>query len=105
MSQFEQRANFKFMCKLGKSASETLSALQQVYNIPVITQPPYSPDLAPSDFWLFPTLTMDLKGTRFATREDIKSNATAEPSTAVSTTAGSMEQVCARKGPTLKVIK
>jgi hypothetical protein len=31
MSQFEQRANIKFMCKLGKSASKTLSALQQVY--------------------------------------------------------------------------
>jgi len=31
MSQFEQRANIKFMCRLRKSASETLSALQQVY--------------------------------------------------------------------------
>jgi transposase len=47
-------------------------------NIPVITQPPYSPDLAPSDFWLFSTLKMGLKGKRFATVEDIKSNATAE---------------------------
>jgi hypothetical protein len=46
--------------------------------IPVITQPPYSPDLAPSDFWLFPTLKMGLKGTRFATMEDIKSNATTD---------------------------
>ena len=49
-------------------------------NIPVITQPPYSTDLAPSDFWLFPTLKMGLKETRVATMEDIKS----------------MEQVCAR---------
>ena len=47
-------------------------------SIPVITQPPYPPDLAPSDFWLFPTLEMGLKGTRFATMEDIESNATAE---------------------------
>jgi hypothetical protein len=31
MSQFEQRANIKFMCRLGKFALETLSALQQVY--------------------------------------------------------------------------
>jgi transposase len=31
MSQFEQHTNIKFMCRLGKSASETLSALQQVY--------------------------------------------------------------------------
>jgi hypothetical protein len=41
-------------------------------SIPVITQPLYSPDLAPSDFWLFPTLKMGLKGTRFTTIEDIK---------------------------------
>jgi hypothetical protein len=47
-------------------------------SIPVITQLPYSPDLAPSDFWLFPTLKMGLKGMRFATVEDIKSNATAK---------------------------
>jgi len=47
-------------------------------SISVITQPPYSPDLAPSDFWLFPTLKTDLKGMRFATMEDIKSNVTAE---------------------------
>jgi transposase len=32
MLQFEQHANIKFMCKLGKSASEMLSVLQQVYS-------------------------------------------------------------------------
>ena len=47
-------------------------------SIAVITQPPYSPDLVPSHFWLFPTLKMGHKGTRFATMEDIKSNTTAE---------------------------
>jgi hypothetical protein len=47
-------------------------------NIPVITQPPYSPDLTPSEFWLFPTLKIGLKGMRFTTTEDIKSNAKAE---------------------------
>ena len=47
-------------------------------SIPVITQPPHSPDLTLSDFWLFPTLKMGLKGTRFATVEDIKSNVTTE---------------------------
>jgi hypothetical protein len=30
MSQFEQRANITFMCRLGKSASKPLSALQHV---------------------------------------------------------------------------
>ena len=47
-------------------------------SIPVITQPLYSPDLAPSDFYLFPALKMGLKGTRFATMEDIEWNAAAE---------------------------
>jgi hypothetical protein len=46
--------------------------------IPVITQPPYSPDLAPIDFWLFFTLKMGPRGTRFATMEGIERNATAE---------------------------
>jgi histone-lysine N-methyltransferase SETMAR len=56
-------------------------ALQQSLteeNIPVITKPLYSPDLTPSDFWLFPTVKMGLKGTCFATMEDIKWNATAK---------------------------
>jgi hypothetical protein len=47
-------------------------------SISVITQSPYSPDLAPSDFWLFPTLKMGLKGIRFTTMEDIKLNVTPE---------------------------
>jgi hypothetical protein len=70
-------------------------------NIPVISQAPYSPDLAPSDFSLFPTLKMGLKGTSFATMEDIKENATAELrqiqislEPVLSKEAGSMEQVC-----------
>ena len=61
--------------------SHTLFVVQQFLaekSIPVITQSSYSPDFAPSDFWLFPTLKMSLKGTRFATMEDIKSNVTAE---------------------------
>ena len=41
-------------------------------SIPVTTQPPYSPDLAQSDFWLFPTLKIGLNGTRFVTMEHIK---------------------------------
>jgi hypothetical protein len=47
-------------------------------SFPIITQPPYSPDLAHNDFSLFSTLGMGPKRTRFATKEDIKSNATAE---------------------------
>ncbi|XP_014478529.1 PREDICTED: uncharacterized protein LOC106746438 [Dinoponera quadriceps] len=35
-------------------------------------QPPYSPDLAPCDFFLFPKLKRPMKGRRFATIEEIK---------------------------------
>jgi len=48
------------------------------HNIPLIRQAPYSPDIAPWDFWLFPKLKMRLKGTRFESREDIMRNATAQ---------------------------
>ena len=42
-------------------------------NKTVITpQPPYSPDLAPSDFFLFPKLKTQIKEKRFATIEKIK---------------------------------
>ena len=39
-------------------------------NITVIPQP-YSPDLAPSDFFLFPKMKLRLKGRRFDTTEEI----------------------------------
>jgi transposase len=40
----------------------------------VVPQPPYSPDLAPADFFLFPKLKSTLKGRRFQTAEEIKEN-------------------------------
>jgi len=39
-----------------------------------IDYPPYSPDLAPCDFWLFPKLKNTLKGQRFADLSDIQCN-------------------------------
>ena len=33
---------------------------------------PYSPDLAPCDFWLFPKLKKNLRGNRYSTIEDMK---------------------------------
>ena len=41
-------------------------------NTTVMPQPPYSPDLAPSDFFLFPKLKKPMKGHRFSTIEEIK---------------------------------
>ena len=34
-------------------------------HITQVCQPPYSPDLAPCEFWLFPKLKSSLKGRRF----------------------------------------
>ena len=42
--------------------------------IPVLPQPPYSPDIAPADFYLFPKLKFSLKGHRFDSIEDIQAN-------------------------------
>jgi len=41
-----------------------------------LQQPPYSPDLAPYDFFLFPRLKKVLKGHRFDAMEDVKWNST-----------------------------
>ena len=40
----------------------------------VLPQPPYSPDLAPADFFLFAKLKSTLKGRRFESIETIKTN-------------------------------
>jgi hypothetical protein len=41
-----------------------------------LQHPPYSPDLAPCDFWVFPTLKRQLRGKRFSSDDEVK-NATA----------------------------
>ena len=40
--------------------------------IKTVPDPPYSPDLASSDFWLFPQLKENLRGCRYKTIEDMK---------------------------------
>ena len=40
-------------------------------NTALVRQPPYSPDLALCDFWLFPKLKTMLKGRRFQSRKAI----------------------------------
>jgi hypothetical protein len=43
-----------------------------INNIVIVPHPPYSPDLAPCDFTLFPKLKMKLKGQHFETVSDIQ---------------------------------
>ena len=45
-------------------------------NIAVLKQPPYSPDLAPCDFFLFLKLKEVIRGTRFQDSEAIKTAVT-----------------------------
>ena len=40
----------------------------------VIPHPPYSPELAPCDFFLFSTMKKSLKGNRFATVQEVKTD-------------------------------
>jgi len=56
-----------------KSKEEFLATKQ----ITVSEHPAYSPDLAPSDFFLFPKIKEILKGRHFDDTDDIRSNTTA----------------------------
>lgn len=42
----------------------------------VLDHPPYSPDLAPADFWLFPKLKLAMKGHRYSSIRDIQTSVT-----------------------------
>jgi len=79
--------------------------------ITLTLQPPYLPDLAPCDFWLFPRLNIGLQHQHFATVEDIKRSVTAGYTLyhrRISTNASKHGKtigasVCVQKGCTLRV--
>ena len=54
------------------------TAINQHKSIPVVPQPPYSPDLSPYDFFLFPWLKNHLKGRHFGTLDKIQKSVTDE---------------------------
>ncbi|GBO00561.1 hypothetical protein AVEN_165514-1 [Araneus ventricosus] len=45
------------------------------HSVTTMEHPPYSPDLAPVDFYLFPRLQMKLKGHRFVDSDEVFENA------------------------------
>jgi len=45
-------------------------------NITVLPQPPYSPDMSPCDFFLFPRIKQVVKGTHFDSVKDIQTSVT-----------------------------
>ena len=56
-------------------AAVDLAALTEIGGT-ALQHPPYSPDLAPCDFWAFPTLKRQLHGKRFSSDDEVR-NATA----------------------------
>jgi len=50
------------------TARQTIGYLKQ-NNIELLTHCPYSPDLSPNDFFLFPTIKKKMRGQRFSTPE------------------------------------
>jgi histone-lysine N-methyltransferase SETMAR len=52
------------------TARQTVAQLQQ-FGWSIITHPPYSPDLAPSDYHLFPKLKEHLSGKRFNNDDEV----------------------------------
>ena len=53
------------------TARATIDALEML-KFEVLSHPPYSPDLTPSDFHFFPHLKRDLKGTHFTYDYEVK---------------------------------
>ncbi|GBM21483.1 hypothetical protein AVEN_249913-1 [Araneus ventricosus] len=46
------------------------------HSVTTLEHPPYSPDLEPAEFYLFPRLKMKLKGHRFVDSDEVIENAT-----------------------------
>jgi histone-lysine N-methyltransferase SETMAR len=53
------------------TARATIDAVETL-KFEVLSYPPYSPDLEPSDFHFFPHLKRDLKGTHFTSDDEVK---------------------------------
>jgi histone-lysine N-methyltransferase SETMAR len=53
------------------TAKRTLEVVENL-GWEILLHPPYSPDLAPSDFHLFPSLKKDLRGVHFETLQEMK---------------------------------
>jgi transposase len=67
---------------LGKDVRELLDR----YSLEVLPYPPYSPDMSPPDFDLFPKLKINMRGVRFSTLEDLRVVAVPETRTAANST-------------------
>ncbi len=64
-NQQGQRSFFLLQDNASPHTADVTVELLQTSGIPVLEHPPYSPDLAPCDYFLFPCLKNDLRGHRF----------------------------------------
>jgi hypothetical protein len=74
----------KFVPRILTAPSHTSVLTQQFLakdQMAVIPHPPYSPDSAPCDFFLFPKMKLKLKGCRFDTIEEIQAESPRLPDT------------------------
>lgn len=53
-------------------SSNVVTAKLRTLGFQQVNHPPYSPDLAPSDYYMFPNLKKQLKGHHFEDIEDVK---------------------------------
>ena len=75
------RPDIKDVCKLHHDNAPSHTAFDVTNYLtksktPVVPQPPYSPDLAPCDFFLFPRLKRELKGKHWESVENIQAYVT-----------------------------
>ncbi|UYV61266.1 hypothetical protein LAZ67_1004162 [Cordylochernes scorpioides] len=56
-------------------AARTIQTLLENFKWEIFTHPPYSPDLSPSDFHLFPALKLHLGGKHFANDDEVQAEA------------------------------
>ncbi|UYV68016.1 K02A2.6-like [Cordylochernes scorpioides] len=68
----EQRAVIRFLNAEGIQTSQICQRMKNIYGFEVLEHPAYSPDLAPSDYFLFGLLKKELKGKRFDSDEDVQ---------------------------------
>ena len=62
------------ICAASSDASLLFHEFLTKHETTVVPRPPYSPDLAPADLFLFPKWKSSLKGHRFQTVEEIEEN-------------------------------
>ena len=52
--------------------NQTITSYLARSDSPLLQDPPYSPDLAPSDYWFYNKLKLDIKGKVFNSAEEVK---------------------------------